>query len=294
MKDFNYFLKDHHTFDLARNYLKNERGLSDETIDFFHDKGLITQSSFKDIDTGKTEPVVVFKAFDNKGKLQGITVQGIWKSEKHGKRGYLKRTLGNGFYGMQVRVGQPPKPSEMSSEHPLKIIGAESPIDLMSYYELFKNKMGDAILVSMNGLRKGTLSTCLANELETKSPENMKDKVLDTLEQSIQPTQSIKFILAVDNDEIKKDPDTGLITQPGKDFVNDFKISKFPVVSHIPKLLEGQLKNDWNEMLKQVKSPKKAVKNAFEKRMDKIPTSLLKASQNVNQSLKNQSGIKLG
>ncbi|HEY0221635.1 MAG TPA: zinc peptidase [Lactovum miscens] len=293
-KDFHYFLTDHKTFDLARNYLKQERGLSDETIDFFHSQGLITQSSFKDTATGKTEPVVVFKAFDNKGKLQGITVQGIWRNEAYGKREHLKRTLGNGFYGMTVRVGNPPKPSEMSPERPLVIAGAESPIDLMSYYELFKENIGDAVLTSMNGLRKGNISTLLANELQTKSPENMKDKVLDTIEESIQPTQSIKIILAVDNDEIKTDAKTGVITQAGKDFVNDFNITKIPVVPHIPKLLDGQIKADWNETLKVVKSAKKAPKNAFEKRLDKLPSSSLKASQNVNQTLKNQSNIKLG
>lgn len=176
-KEFQYYLKDKMDTSLMRSYFKNKRSLSDETIDFFISQGVLSQANYKNRDTAKFEAVAVFKAFDHKGKMQGMAIQGIQENSLYGKRHAVKKSHGDGFYEMTVKVGKSPTPQEMSSKRPLKIIAFEAPIDLMSYYELFKNKMGDAILVSMNGLRKEMISKLLSNimrpDLE-KSKEEQK------------------------------------------------------------------------------------------------------------------------
>lgn len=56
---FSYYLAPYEQpFDAARTYLKEQRGLSDETIDFFLDEGVLAQSNAKV--NGSIEPVVVF------------------------------------------------------------------------------------------------------------------------------------------------------------------------------------------------------------------------------------------
>ncbi len=65
---------------LARDYLIKERELSPETVQFFEEKGVLTQSVWKNrLDDGSTftEPVVVFKHIDGNNKMIGGSVQGI-------------------------------------------------------------------------------------------------------------------------------------------------------------------------------------------------------------------------
>ncbi|MDK7829744.1 DNA primase, partial [Enterococcus faecalis] len=96
----------------------------------------------------------------------------------------LKRVWGNGYYGLTVRVGYPPKIAEATSEKPIKIIVFEAPIDLMSYYELKKETIGDAVLFCANGLKKGAVSTLIANEIGSYVKEEEKPTVLEQLEKS--------------------------------------------------------------------------------------------------------------
>ncbi|MFZ4355612.1 DNA primase, partial [Enterococcus gallinarum] len=106
-----------------------------------------------------------------------------WENKKlHGERGRLKRVWGNGYYGLTVRVGYPPKIAEATSEKPIKIIVFEAPIDLMSYYELKKETIGDAVLFCANGLKKGAVSTLIANEIGSYVKEEEKPTVLEQLE----------------------------------------------------------------------------------------------------------------
>ena len=102
----------------------------------------MAQSTYTDKETGQSEPVIVFKHVGLEEKIKGVALQGIWKNKKlHGERGRLKRVWGNGYYGLTVRVGYPPKIAEATSEKPIKIIVFEAPIDLMSYYELKKKRL---------------------------------------------------------------------------------------------------------------------------------------------------------
>ena len=162
-----------------------------------------------------------------------------------------------------VKVGHPPIIEEkkanstdniISDQNPLKIIVFEAPIDMMSYYELFKDKIGDAYLMAMSGLKKGAVSTLLAEKFTVKITEEKKAGFLDFIQNSTNGTNAAKIILAVDNDEA------------GKNFFNKFGITKIPVVSHLPHLAPGAEKADWNEVLQRVKKPQKT---PFEERLKK-------------------------
>ncbi|MCZ2310489.1 DUF3991 domain-containing protein, partial [Enterococcus faecium] len=249
-KPFKYFMKESTDLSLAKEYLVNERKLSLETVDFFISKGLIAQSTYKDKETGKEEPVIVFKHKDNNGKIKGVALQGIFEDFELHERGRLKKTFGDGFTGMSIKVGNPPLMKNATDEKPLKIIAFEAPIDLMSYYELHKESIGDAVLVSMNGLRKGTISKLLANSIAPDITEEMKENYLDVLNKHYKPTNKVQITLAVDNDAYNEK--TGV--KAGQDFVDHFNVKVFPVTTHIPALAPNQIKNDWNEQLKLVKA----------------------------------------
>lgn len=256
---FHYYMKEHKKIQVSMDYLMNDRKLSKETIQFFISHGVLAQSTFKDKESGHTEPVIVFKHKDLEENVKGISLQGIWENhELHGKRGRLKKTYGNGFYGMSVPVGNFNE-NTPTSETPLRIIAFESPIDLMSYYELYKDTIGDALLVSMNGLRKGTLSTYIANQMGVLIKEEEKPDYLDKLQNLGAKTDKIHISLAVDNDEA------------GKLFVDGFGIDFLPVQQELPMLLEGKEKSDWNDLLKESKSGKEIpgeLKGDLKKKMD--------------------------
>lgn len=238
---FHYYMKEHTNKTVSMNYLTNERKLSEETVQFFISKGLLAQTTYKDKKTGETEPAIVFKHKDLGGEIKGIALQGIWENKEiHGERGKLKKTYGDGFYGMSVRVGNSDK-ATLTSENPLRIIAFEAPIDLMSYYDLFKDTIGDAVLLSMNGLRKGTIAKFIANEIGSALAEEEKPKLLDKLQLMGANLDQIEVTLAVDNDKA------------GKLFVDKFGISCLPVHSELPPILEGRDKSDWNDLLKESK-----------------------------------------
>lgn len=75
---FSYYLQPYETdFYEARQYLKEERKLSDKTIDYFIDKRVVTQAKKKSGDI--FEPVIVFKSLDPQNDVVGASLQGIRK-----------------------------------------------------------------------------------------------------------------------------------------------------------------------------------------------------------------------
>jgi len=263
-REFSYWLKDSINPTTMMDYLKNERQLSEDTINYFINQGVLAQANYKDRGAETYDPTVVFKSIDSNNNIKGMALQGTKDNFKlYPERGKLKKTFGDGLYGCVVKVGHPPIIEEkkanstdniISDQNPLKVIVFEAPIDMMSYYELFKDKIGDAYLIAMNGLKEGAVSTLLAEKFTVKIAEEKKAGFLDFIQNSTNGTKAVKIILAVDNDEA------------GKNFINTFGITKIPVVSHLPHLAPGAEKADWNEVLQRVKKPQKT---PFEERLKK-------------------------
>ncbi len=235
---FSYYLEPYEQpFETARSYLKDQRGLSDETIDFFLEKGVIAQANAKI--NGSIEPVVVFKSFDFSGEVVGATLQGIEENwEKWPERGYAKNIVRNsdGITGMHVDIGQPNR-----------LIFAESAIDLMSYYELYKDNLQDVRLVSMDGLKEGVIGRHLA-QLQSDISGRPLRWSYDQLAEGLQTAIDNNFFtdgkhadwitLAVDNDEA------------GQNFINSLREKGAVVTEALPNLQNGQEKMDWNDALK--------------------------------------------
>ncbi|MGC3144867.1 DNA primase, partial [Enterococcus faecalis] len=59
--NFHYYMTEHTHQNATIDYMLQERKLSRETIDFFYEQNLIAKSTYKDKETGKSEPVIVFK-----------------------------------------------------------------------------------------------------------------------------------------------------------------------------------------------------------------------------------------
>ena len=168
----------------------------------------------------------------------GGTLQGIEKYPEIHDRGYLKQIMAHsdGQSGMSFDIGKPKR-----------LVFTEAPIDLMSYYELNKDKLSDVRLVSMDGLKQATVSRYVADLLsQGKASEEMSKEDLKNFLPNLakvtthfdnEENQNL-ITLAVDNDEA------------GKKFIERFKEIKVPVVADIPPLNPGQEKNDWNDFLK--------------------------------------------
>lgn len=283
-KPFVYRVKEAKTFDYARKYLKEERKLSDETIDFFLSKGLIAQGIHKDYETGKTEPMIVFKHLDTDGNVVGGARQGIWvNKELYGKRGRLKKTLpGSGSTGFVLDIGDSNQFRAATAENPFVIIAFEAPIDLMSYYELYKHKLSNCRLVAMNGLNKGVISRAVLEALVSDKeslkeickktrPENYLQKLDDLSTTTGREIRKLKIVLAVDNDQAKFNPKSLRIEIPGKDFIQSFGLKNIPVIPHLAKIHEGQSENDWSDELKYRKEKQKE----YEKEEQRTIGSLL-------------------
>ncbi|WP_250856485.1 ArdC-like ssDNA-binding domain-containing protein, partial [Enterococcus faecalis] len=102
--------------------------------------------------------------------------------------------------------------------------------------------IGDAVLFCANGLKKGAVSTLIANEIGSYVKEEEKPTVLEQLEKSKLTTEKVQLVLAVDNDEA------------GKKFIQQFSNSWCPIILDQPKLIEGKSKTDWNDILKKTKN----------------------------------------
>lgn len=237
---FEYYLEryEHPDFNIGRQYLKEERGLSDETIDTFLASGNMATATRKKGDY--FEPVIVFKSCDNDGKMIGASLQGLVENRvQHPERGRLKQIMKNseGTAGFSLDVGTPKR-----------LVFAEAPIDLMSYYEVNKDDLQDVKLVAMDGLKKGVISRYVADMLtdgkysQTMSAEQIRG-ALDALNQTTNLLQehSDMITLAVDNDEA------------GQNFVKGLQDDGIPVIPDLPPRQPAQKKMDWNDYLKQMK-----------------------------------------
>ncbi len=285
---FHYYMKENTDLRLTEEYLINERKLSPETINYFVAEGLLAQSTYKDKKTGEVEPVIVFKHKDPSGKIQGVALQGIIEDYNKHDRGRLKRTFGDGFIGLSVKVGNPPSFQKATSENPLKLIVFEAPIDLMSYYELHKDTIGDAVLLTMNGLRKESVSTYLANEIAPDLLRELKAHYLEELGKHFQKSEKVQIVLAVDNDPI--DEKKGY--RPAQHFIEHFPTTIFSVQEGVPEPPEGQEKWDWNEQLKwtkaQIRNKSLEGETSMEEKKEQRNQSIeTQTSQQDNQVLSN-------
>ena len=237
---FSYHLEryERQDFSASRSYLKAQRGLSDDTINFFISQGSIAEVIRKKGDY--FEPVIVFKYKDNTGFLAGASLQGIVENREHyPERGCLKQIMRNsdGQLGFSIDIG-----------NPKRLVFAEAPIDLMSYYELHKDRLQDVRLVAMDGLKDGIISRRfmeLYAEMNGKSYQ-VDQNVGKKLETVARTTNYFKegqhqdmITLAVDND------------MAGHKFITSLQEKGIPVQIAIPPILQrNQKKEDWNDFLK--------------------------------------------
>lgn len=237
---FSYHLEryERQDFSASRNYLKTQRGLSDDTINFFISQGSIAEAIRKKGDY--FEPVIVFKYKDNTGFLAGASLQGIVENREHyPERGRLKQIMRNsdGQLGFSIDIG-----------NPKRLVFAEAPIDLMSYYELHKDTLQDVRLVAMDGVKEGIISRRfmeLYAEINDKSYQ-INQNTGKALELVVRTTNYFKdgqhqdmITLAVDND------------MAGHKFITSLQEKGIPVQIAIPPILHrDQEKEDWNDFLK--------------------------------------------
>lgn len=239
-EQFHYNLEryENQDFSASRTYLKAQRGLSDDTINFFISQGSIAEATRKKGDY--FEPVIVFKYKDNTGFLAGASLQGIVENRVHyPERGRLKQIMRNsdGQLGFSIDIGIPKR-----------LVFAEAPIDLMSYYELHKDRLQDVRLVAMDGIKDGIISRRfmeLYAEMNGKSYQVNQNagKALETVARTtnyFKNDQNQDMItLAVDNDAA------------GQNFITRLQEKGIPVQIAIPPIVQlNQEKEDWNDFLK--------------------------------------------
>lgn len=225
-------------FSASRSYLKAQRGLSDDTINFFISQGSMAEATRKKGDY--FEPVIVFKYKDNTGFLAGASLQGIVENRVHyPERGRLKQIMRNsdGQLGFSINIG-----------NPKRLVFSEAPIDLMSYYELHKDRLQDVRLVAMDGVKEGIISRRfmeLYAEINDKSYQVNQNtgKALETVARTtnyFKDGQNQDMItLAVDNDAA------------GHNFITRLQDKGIPVKIAIPPIIQSdQEKEDWNDFLK--------------------------------------------
>ena len=248
-EDFKYYLEKYEQpFSDGRDYLRNKRGLSDETIDYFLEQGVLAQANAK-LDyfaegnsvnsTNAIEPVIVFKSLSSSGEVVGASLQGIQENwEKWPKHGYAKVIMKNSdpMTGIHVDIGSPKR-----------LIFTESPIDLMSYYELHKDSLQDVRLVSMDGLKESTIGRHLSQikaEMSGKALIWTPEQLADGLQ------------VAIDHHFFENEENADLITlaldndNAGRTFIQELEAKGAVINSDLPELRPGQEKTDWNDVLK--------------------------------------------
>ncbi|MFS6230083.1 PBECR4 domain-containing protein [Streptococcus agalactiae] len=229
---------EHHDFDLGRQYLKEERGLSDETIDFALASGSMSSATLKKGDY--FEPVIIFKSFAEDGRMIGGSLQGIVENKvQHPERGRLKQIMkhSDGLAGFHLDIGTPKR-----------LVFSEAPIDLLSYYELHKESLQNVRLVAMDGVKKGVISRYTADLLtDGQYSQTMpRESIRGAIDAINQTTRILKnnpnlITIAVDNDEA------------GRNFIKELQEDGIPITIDLPPRKEYQSKMDWNDYLKQKK-----------------------------------------
>lgn len=229
---------EHHDFDLGRQYLKEERGLSDETIDFALASGSMSSATLKKGDY--FEPVIIFKSFAEDGRMIGGSLQGVVENKvQHPERGRLKQIMkhSDGLAGFHLDIGTPKR-----------LVFSEAPIDLLSYYELHKESLQNVRLVAMDGVKKGVISRYTADLLtDGQYSQTMpRESIRGAIDAINQTTRILKnnpnlITIAVDNDEA------------GRNFIKELQEDGIPITIDLPPRKEYQSKIDWNDYLKQKK-----------------------------------------
>ena len=204
-------------------------------------QGLIAQASWKTNET--VEPVIVFKSFNHRHKLQAASLQGIYKNPALSRK-RLKTILkgSHGHIGISFDIGKPNR-----------LVFCESFIDLMSYYELHQQSLSDVRLVSMEGLKRSVVAY---QTLRLIAEENQKLEFLDT----VTPSKLLPLINTIRDTTSYFDNHPDLLTlavdcdDAGKDFSDKLSQSGFPVFLDLPDNESGKEKVDWNDVLREKKS----------------------------------------
>lgn len=237
---FKYLLEKYETdFDNGRRYLKEVRGLSENTIDFFLKEQALALVNRKYQD-GYSEQVLVFKYFDDNKNIIGGTLQGILPNkDRYEGKGYLKQIIYNsdGTAGVNVTVG----------EKADRLIFFEAPIDMMSYYELNKHNLNNVKLISMDGLKESTVARYLTEHIIT---DEARKKTLDFSN----AVGYMNFIIK-DTDYFDHNKNTDVITlavdndSAGRNFIEKLEKIGLKFQTELPPQLKNKEKTDWNEVL---------------------------------------------
>ena len=237
---FKYLLEKYETdFDNGRRYLKEVRGLSENTIDFFLKEKVLALVNRKYKD-GYSEQVLVFKYFDDNQNIIGGTLQGIVPNkDRYEGKGYLKQIIYNsdGTAGVNVTVG----------EKANRLIFFEAPIDMMSYYELNKHNLNNVKLISMDGLKESTVARYLTEHIIT---DEARRKTLDFSN----AVDYMNFIIK-DTDYFDHNKNTDVITlavdndSAGRNFIEKLEKIGLKFQTELPPQLKNKKKTDWNEVL---------------------------------------------
>lgn len=273
-------------FNEARDYLKMVRGLSDETIDFFFNRGMLAQARRQTKD-GYAESVLVFKSYSRDGEMVGASLQGLTPNkDRYEGKGYLKQIMyqSEGISGLNVAIGSPKR-----------LVVAEAPIDLMSYYELHKETLEDVRLVAMDGLKEGLISHYAMEllqdlgEIKDETFDYTKSKDLQIasnfLKNAAQQTTLFHngayqdlITLAVDNDKA------------GTDFLESLRDKDIPVIDARPTKEANQEKMDWNEYLQMQKERGRELVTTTEQK-EKAPDRSQEPYSNAGDSHRNPDSL---
>lgn len=230
---FRYYLKETNRPGQGTTYLKDERGISDTTIQLFKSQGALAEGVNRSKD-GYSEPVLSFKSYNAQGQLVGATFQGVvFNPDRYPKKGRMKLILPNsdGYRGVKITLGEQPK----------HFIFVESPIDLMSYLDLHPELYQENVqLISMNGLKEGVVYQSIMDQLNPNYTGKAEDyfKFLDSkMNAEIAREKGFKITLAIDNDA------------GAQRFIDRFKPKNFPLELDLPPKAANLEKKDWNDVL---------------------------------------------
>jgi hypothetical protein len=187
--------------DKLKHYLVQERKIDPRLVQWLLQKELIAQDKRNNV-------VFKWREQGGKGEMVGADRQGTIKMDQG--RGSFKQVLPDAKKdtGFTVDVGKPSK-----------LYVFESPVDLLSYWSLQKEKLQDARLVSMNGLKSRTV---LQSFIDARKEGCHIQKV----------------VLSVDNDEA------------GKKFIQKMHLLLKEDMIHSNLPSRGK---DWNEELKKTR-----------------------------------------
>ena len=219
--------------------------------------------------------------------MVGASLQGLTPNkDRYEGKGYLKQIMyqSEGISGLNVTIGSPKR-----------LVVAEAPIDLMSYYELHKETLEDVRLVAMDGLKEGVISHYAMEllqdlgEIKDETFDYTKSKDLQTasnfLKNAAQRTTLFHngayqdlITLAVDNDKA------------GTDFLESLRDKDIPVIDARPPKEANQEKMDWNEYLQIQKERGRELVTTTEQK-EKAPDRSQEPYSNAGDSHRNPDSL---